>query len=814
MSPRLLIRLLPLPLLGLAAFLSRSESPVASPPARGLRALGAVQPRLSPDGRHVAFSYQGSIWRVPVVGGMMRRIASGPGFATEPCWSLDGRRLAFLQGRIFTRGVVRVVDAITGRDMPIPKEVTGAGKLAFSPDGKSLIGYLRAGAQLEALRQFDLVTGELKSLVKQPVVRPKPWALAFDGHQLALVTSLDRDGQQGGNDGPQVDVWRVSLAGGEPERLFRFPARIYDLCWAADGKSLFVTSDLGGLHNDLWQVRLDDAERPVKLTFGQADEDRPSVSADGRTLVYYDNHEGAPALILRDLASGNESTLVINKLDFAAPTGRIALRVIDQASGALVTARIAAQHESGASHAPPGALWRVYRDYGYFHARGQAEFDVPVGKYTVRAHHGPEFRIAQKEVQVTPGAATTVTLQLERWADPNGRGWYSGDNHIHANYGYGEYYNLPAAMADFAAGETLNISNFMVANSDGEPVFDREFFRGRPDPHSTPTNILYWNEEWRSTVWGHMTLVNLQQVVEPVFLGFKDTTNPYDVPTVGEIAERTRRQGGLVNYTHPAYRVDDPYSTPYAAKGLPVYAALGKIDTIDVMGSGDQASSALYSRLLNCGFRLAASAGTDVFLNRILSSLPGGERAYVQIDGPFCYAAWIEGLRAGRSFVSNGPLLELAVNGKSPGATVELSGPGPVKVTGSALSQYPLDKVEVLYNGRTVITLTPLAGALTAAIDKSLAVDRSGWMALRATGPARDDVKGQTLMAHTSPIYVSVAGKPAGSAEDARYFLGWIDRLWAELQERNRFPDAKSRAEVQAQIEQARAVYRKIIDRD
>ena len=77
---------------------------------------------------------------------------------------------------------------------------------------------------------------------------------------------------------------------------------------------------------------------------------------------------------------------------------------------------------------------------------------------------------------------------------------------------------------------------------------------------------------------------------------------------MSDIAAKTHRQGGLVNYTHPASLIDDLYRGNYSAKGLPVYAALGQIDTMDVMGSGGRASSELYYRLLNCGLRLAASA--------------------------------------------------------------------------------------------------------------------------------------------------------------------------------------------------------------
>src|SRR5437773_8365092 len=99
----------------------------------------------------------------------------------------------------------------------------------------------------------------------------------------------------------------------------------------------------------------------------------------------------------------------------------------------------------------------------------------------------------------------------------------------------------------------------MVANSDGDGVFEREVFRGRLDARSTPRTLLYWNQEFRSTIWGHMTFGNLGQLVEPIFTGFKDTTNPWDIPTNADLADRTRAQGGIASYTHPANNPDDPY---------------------------------------------------------------------------------------------------------------------------------------------------------------------------------------------------------------------------------------------------------------
>src|SRR5262249_20218348 len=247
---------------------------------------------------------------------------------------------------------------------------------------------------------------------------------------------------------------------------------------------------------------------------------------------------------------------------------------------------------------------------------------LPAGAYHLHVFHGPEYQAVHRTLRIYQGKTTEVSIEMERWVDAAALQLYSGEVHIHANYGYGPWFSTPEAMLLQCQGEDLNVCNFMVANSDGDGVFDRAFFLGKPDPLSTERTILYWNEEYRSTIWGHMTLVNLRRLVEPIFTGFKGTTNPYDVPTNGDTAERTRQQDGLVNYTHSASDPIDPYGTAYSAKGLPVDAALGKVDTMD-LNLSFKGSVPLWYRLLNCGFRLPASAGTDAFLNRLSSMLPG-----------------------------------------------------------------------------------------------------------------------------------------------------------------------------------------------
>src|SRR5262249_44130466 len=250
-----------------------------------------------------------------------------------------------------------------------------------------------------------------------------------------------------------------------------------------------------------------------------------------------DNREGSTALVLRDLDSGGEQTLAVRGADFGRPTGTLKVLARDRASGAPVPARVSITDQGGKFYAPLSALYRIERGDGDFYCRDAAEVQLPAGDYQVRVYRGVEYRPVRRSVRIEGGMTAEASIELERWVDAASLGLYSGENHIHANYGYGEWYNTPETMLLQCEGEDLNVCNFMVANSDTDGVFDRPFFRGRPDPLSQPRPILYWNQEYRSTLWGHMTLLNLRRVVEPIFTGCKDTTNPFDTPTTADTAQ-------------------------------------------------------------------------------------------------------------------------------------------------------------------------------------------------------------------------------------------------------------------------------------
>jgi Tol biopolymer transport system component len=771
------------------------------------KALGTIQPRVSPDGTTVAFSFQGEIWTGPRNGGTMTLLTPSEGLDTEPAWSPDGKRIAFVRG-----GTVKVVQFPDGKEVQLPKSIQTGGtyavnKLEFSSEGKELLGAFQTG-EGNRLAWLDLESGNLTQLV--PVSSYFRFALSPDGKWIVHTSMPDRPGEQSGNDGSHTDLWKLAASGKEKaEKLCRFPARIHDLCWA-DGKSLVVATEFGQAHDDLWKVPLADPLRGmVKLTSGQADEDRPSVSRDSKWLVYTDNRAGPTALVSREMASGEETAIRFDRMDFRRPTGLLRLTVKDAASGQPVIARISLKEDKGRYHSPPGSLHRSLRGRGHFYCDKAAELTVPAGTYLLSCFRGPEYKIASQQIVVKAGQTHEVVVELERWVHMAKSGWYSGELHIHANYGYGNWFNTPETMQQQCIGEDLNVCNFMVANSDADVVYDRPFFRGGPDPLSTPENILYWNQEFRSTLWGHMTLVNLEQLVEPVFTGFLGTTNPWDTPSNADIADRTHWQKGVVNYTHVS-QGDDWSKTPYAAKSIPIDVALGKFDTLDINNSW-AASVPLWYRLLNCGFRVPATAGTDVFLNRITSNLPGGDRVYVHLDGPLSYKGWIEGLKAGKSFVTNGPMLTFTVNGKESGTVIQVVDRPKVHAKATARSRFPLVKAELVHNGKVIAAAKLADDRLTATLDQEVSLDRGGWLAFRAEGRGTADTATPSLNAHTNPVYVEVGGAVYRSAEEARAFLKWIDAFEILLRGRNRFPTEKLRSQALEQIEAARLVYTRIV---
>jgi hypothetical protein len=474
-------------------------------------------------------------------------------------------------------------------------------------------------------------------------------------------------------------------------------------------------------------------------------------------------------------------------------------------------ARIYLTGADGLAYAPAGAASRIMAmsaEY-YFHSRDGFELDMPAGSTTIEATRGIEYELASRTVDLRPGVVTEVDLPLKRWIHMARRGWYSSDAHIHANYTAPHHQTITAEDIRLQTlGEDLNYANLMVANSSGAFLHDEQYFEGKPHRLSLPDYAMQWGEEMRNAgLYGHMCFYNLRSLVAPLYTGFRNTPHWEDYPANYTQAKAARAQGGAVTYAHPTR---NPVFEASSSAELPVDAALGEVDAMDVLANTDEdASMALWYRLLNSGVRLAISAGTDSFTNVADHYIPGGGRVYVRQQGPLDTGVWIDGYRRGRSFASNGPMIALKVNGAEPGEEMRIaSGPVTLRVEAEVESAVPVDKVEVIVNGR-VAASESMAGRRTLPLRRELRVDSSAWVAVRAGGGWHRLVLNDTrVFAHTSPVYVRIADKSVRIPEDVRFCREWVEKLIAKVERSGKFGAESKKREVVALLEKGLAFYR------
>ena len=200
-----------------------------------------------------------------------------------------------------------------------------------------------------------------------------------------------------------------------------------------------------------------------------------------------------------------------------------------------------------------------------------------------------------------------------------------------------------------------------------------------------------------------------------------------------------------------------------------------------MLGFSEHKSTAVvWYRLLNCGFRLPAAAGTDAMANFASLRGPVGlNRVFVKVpSGPLSITPWLSSLKQGHTFATNGPLLNFKLGGSEAGDDLKFSAPAQVTFTATMRSVVPVDHLQIVCNGEVVRDLNTSKDRESADVQGTLRISRTGWCLLRAwSEKAEYPVLDLYLYGTTSPIYVSVAGSQPDVSADAAYFIAWINRL-------------------------------------
>ncbi len=418
-----------------------------------------------------------------------------------------------------------------------------------------------------------------------------------------------------------------------------------------------------------------------------------------------------------------------------------------------------------------GSVFVSGKVYSYVNAEFTAL--LPPGSYELSAFHGTEYVPLTKTflVEIEKASHSPISLELDRWIEPEKNGWYSGDTHAH--------FIKPSTALLEAEAEGLSIA-YLLATRWGEWITDIDGISLQPAAAGESGVLVVYNQETRHRVLGHTILHPLDKPIYPLTWGPPNEGIPggFDYPAMAHVAESAHAVDALVTWAH----------FPHPGGELLVDASLGKIDTVDLFTWQDAfqprpgfllPTSAVdhWYRLLNTGARLAATAGTDKMYNL---QVLGSARTYVRLGNkPFSYGAWIEGIRAGRTFVTTGPIIDLTVSGAHIGDTVTTHIGETLRVSAMVEAPhklFPWKKLEIIYNGDVVASVDADPSSDQQRLQIDLPIAASGWLAARAYVPtphkaamSRTGDNRLPPMAHTSPIYLEVPGTIVWSNEDAEF---------------------------------------------
>ena len=397
----------------------------------------------------------------------------------------------------------------------------------------------------------------------------------------------------------------------------------------------------------------------------------------------------------------------------------------------------------------------IERELDWYAVTAESTHQVPRSRIRVEAFHGIETDIVSEEIDLTESESVELTLELKNFYDPKAYHQVAGNTHLHL-----------MKMSYESALDYLKT----VPASDGLEVVFLSHLRRIPDERTYISNLIveqdfqtqlltqlstqdlvFGNgEEHRHNFdahnegFGHVMLLNLQQLVKPVSIGPGIMKSGYDsVPLQTGIRE-TQHADGTVVWCHNHWGRED----------IPNWLA-GLIDAQNIFDGGSQGSyEDSFYRYLNLGLQVPFSAGTDWFIYDF-------SRVYVPLREKITVDAWLEQLRAGRSYITNGTMLEFQVDDSQIGDTIAVDQAKAVTVIGRAIGRDDFGSVEVVSAGEVIQTAPSkkVDGHFEADINMEFLVDKPGWLALRIPRNQGKNVFEKELFAHTSPIYLEFAGE-------------------------------------------------------
>ena len=446
----------------------------------------------------------------------------------------------------------------------------------------------------------------------------------------------------------------------------------------------------------------DVAQRWLDMSLYNKPPFKPQLSGlevEYRIIQLYSRDSGKrEAKISFNVGQGTQDIGFRNDVDIlftCSPSVDVTLRVFDE-RGKPATASFLIR--DGREHVYPAQAKRLAPDFAFhpqiYRADGE-KIRLPAGDYQVEFTRGPEYVVKRQLIKVSTGKPQTFTFNLERWIDLNKLGWYSGDHHIHAagcmHYETPSQGVLPNDMIRHILGEALNVGSVLTWG----PCYyyQKQFFEAKDHQLSTADNLMRYDVEvsgFPSSHAGHLVLLRLKDQDYPETKVIEDWPT-WDLP----ILKWAKSQGAVVGFTHSGFGLEvktdklPHYEVPsFDGIGANEYIVDVTHDAVDFISTVDTPSIwelNIWYHTLNC--RLShPHQRRDGFSLHIRGACWVSVAVMSSLTAKLDYDAWVDGIRDGRSYVSDGKshLVDFRVKdcrSGTNGSELKLKQPETVRVT-------------------------------------------------------------------------------------------------------------------------------------
>lgn len=339
---RAAVAVLALVAIGVAAVLRLrpDPGPLALPPSMKVVQLTSMtgfetSPTFSPDGTHVAFSWNGErednydIYVKTVGSSKVRRLTTDPAAETIPVWSRDGKEIAFLRDHPGGGTNVYSVLSTGGGERKLSDFRIAGGpsaRIAWSPDQRWIVGRPDMAEDLArngswALYLIPLGSGTPRRLTgaRAPDIDLTP-AFSPDGLRLAYVACVNFSGRSCGVNVLELGADYTPVG---PPRPLANARQNRSIAWSRDGASVVYDTNAQGRW-ELWRISVDGGTEPERLEMSGDHSRQPAIAPAGDRLAFERASQGLSVYKLR--ARGEpEPVLVSTAWDYNpqfSPDGR------------------------------------------------------------------------------------------------------------------------------------------------------------------------------------------------------------------------------------------------------------------------------------------------------------------------------------------------------------------------------------------------------------------------------------------------------------------------------------------------------------